>query len=91
MVPGHDNRAALRREFPTGKGDGTDSATIEDSKGNNALSATGSTATLTTALGSLTIGKFSSLTADQTNGSNDTVHEVAIDFALKTVGNWESI
>ena len=71
-------------------GSGTDSATIYDSSGNNALTASGSTATLTTALGSLSINKFGSIVANQQNGSNDTVHEGAIHFALKTVGNWTS-
>ena len=74
----------------TGNHDGTDSATIYDAPGNNALSASGSTATLTTALGSLSINKFGSVTANQENGTNDTVHEGAIDFALSTVGNWTS-
>jgi hypothetical protein len=74
----------------TGNHDGTDSATIYDASGNNALTASGSTATLTTALGSLSINKFGSVTANQESGTHDTVHEGAIDFALKTVGNWIS-
>ena len=64
---------------------------IYDSPGNNALTASGSTATLTTALGSLTINKFGSVTANKQNGTNDTVHKAAIDFALQTVGNWISV
>ncbi len=74
----------------TGAGNGTDSAAIYDSKGNNALSASGSTATLTTALGSVSINKFGSVTANKQNGTNDTVHQAAIDFTLQTVGNWTS-
>ena len=66
-------------------------ATIYDAPGNNALSASGSTATLTTSLGSVTINKFDSVTANKENGTNDTVHQAAIDFALKTVGNWTSV
>ena len=69
-------------------GTGNDLATIYDAPGNNALSANGSTATLTTSLGSLTINKFGSVTATDQNGTNDTVHEQSIDFALSTVGNW---
>ena len=49
----------------TGKGDGTDTASIYDAPGNNALTASGSTATLTTALGSLSINKFGSVTANK--------------------------
>ena len=67
----------------TGNHDGTDSASIEDAPGNNALTASGSTATLTTSLGSVAINKFGSVTANQQNGTNDTVHEDtvnAIDF-----------
>ena len=74
----------------TGKGNGSDSAAIYDAPGNNALTASGSSATLRTALGSLSINKFGSVTANKQNGTNDTVHEGAIDFALKTVGNWTS-
>ncbi len=74
----------------TGNHDGTDSATIYDAQGNNALTSSGSTATLTTSLGSLTINKFGSVTANKENGTNDTVHQSAIDFALQTVGNWTS-
>jgi hypothetical protein len=71
-------------------GAGTDTATVYDASGNNALTASGSTATLTTSLGSVTINKFGSVTANKQNGTNDTVHEGEIDFALSTVGNWTS-
>jgi hypothetical protein len=74
----------------TGAGNGTDTADIYDAPGDNALSASGSTATLTTAYGTLTINKFGSVTANQENGKDDTVHEGAIDFVLKTAGNWVS-
>ena len=73
----------------TGNGDGTDSATIYDAPGNNALTASGNTATLTTSLGSLSINNFGSVTANKQNGSNDTVHEAAIDFVLTALG-WSS-
>jgi len=72
-------------------GAGNDTATIYDSPGNNALSASGSTATLTTSLGSLTLNDFGSVTANKKNGTNDTVHQAAIDFTLATVGNWTSV
>ena len=75
----------------TGAGNGTDTADIYDSPGNNALTASGSTATLTTSLGSLTINKFGSVTANKQNGTNDTVHmAAAIDFVLSDPG-WTSI
>jgi hypothetical protein len=74
----------------TGAGNGTDSATVYDAPGDNALTASGSTATLTTSLGSLTINKFGNVTADMQNGSDDTVHQAAIDFTLSTVGHWTS-
>jgi hypothetical protein len=41
-----------------------------------------------TALGSSTINKFGSVTANWGNGLSDTVN--AIDFTLSTVGNWTS-
>ena len=65
-------------------------AEIYDAPGNNALTASNSTATHTTSLGSLAINKFGSVTANKQNGTNDTVHQAAIDFALSTVGNWTS-
>jgi hypothetical protein len=74
----------------TGNNDGTDAAYLYDSPGSNALVAAGSTATLTTANGTLTVSKFGQVTAEQQNGSNDTVSESAIDFALSTLGNWTS-
>ena len=88
------HRRTARSEWPiwcrtTGSGfNVTDTADIYDSPGNNGLTASNSTATLTTSLGSLTINKFASVTANQQNGTNDTVHQSAIDFALQTVGNW---
>ena len=71
-------------------GVGNDTADIYDTSGNNARNASGSTATLTTSLSGLTSNKFGSVTANKENGTNDTVHEGAIDFALSTVGNWTS-
>jgi len=47
--------------------------------------------TPTTALGSPTINMFGSLIAEQEAGSNDTVHQQSIDFALQTIGNWTSV
>lgn len=72
----------------TGVGDGSDQADIVDAPGSNALSAGDSTATLTTAYGSLTIDDFGTVTANQQNGSYDTLSGAAVDFALQTVGNW---
>jgi hypothetical protein len=67
--------------------DGTDSATIYDAPGNNALSAGSSTATLTTALGSLSINKFGSVTASQQDGSNDTEHVATGRFSSQVLGH----
>ena len=72
----------------TGNHDGTDQATIVDSPGSNALTASGSTAKLTTSVDTITINKFGTVTAEQQNGSSDTVHKAAIDFTLTTTGNW---
>ena len=57
-------------------GAGNDSATIYDAPGNNALTASNSTATLTTLLGSVKINSFGSVTAVKQNGTNDTVQGV---------------
>ncbi len=75
----------------TGAGNGTDSASIYDAAGTNALVASGSTATLTTSIDTIAINKFGSVTAYQQNGSNDTVSKAAIDFTLSTIGNWTSV
>jgi hypothetical protein len=46
---------------------------------------------LTTSLGSLATNNFGSVTANKQNGTDDMVHQVAIDFTLPTVGNWMSL
>ena len=75
----------------SGAGTGTDTASVYDAAGSNALVAAGSTATLTTSIDTITINKFGTVTAYQQNGSSDTVHKAAIDFTLSTVGNWTSV
>jgi hypothetical protein len=75
----------------TGNHDGTDQASISDEAGSNALVVGGSQAVLTTALGSVTINKFGSLTANKGNGGSDTAHMAsAIDFVLSDSG-WTSV
>jgi hypothetical protein len=64
---------------------------LYDSPGANALVANGSSATLTTANGTLSISKFGALTAEHENGSSDTLHEGALDFVLATTGSWTSV
>jgi hypothetical protein len=72
-------------------GAGSDTADLYDSTGANALSATGTTATLTAGSRSLSINKFATVTANQTSGTGDTVHEAAnLGFTLTTVGSWTS-
>ncbi len=71
-------------------GGGSDTADIYDSPGANALTGSGSTATLATSYDTITINNFASVTANQQNGTTDTVHKGAIDFTLSTVGNWTS-
>src|SRR6185437_11464123 len=56
----------------TGKHDGTDIATIYDSPGTNALTASGSKATLSTSLDTMTIDKFGKVTVNKQSGSSDT-------------------
>jgi hypothetical protein len=73
----------------TGNHDGTDSATVYDSTGDNALNASGSAATLSTAsMRSVTVNKFGSVSVIQHIGTLDTSNEAAIDYSLSTVGNW---
>ncbi len=73
-------------------GVGTDVAYLYDSPGVNAIVAGGSTAMLTTANGTLTLSTFGSLTAEQQQGTSDTLHETsALDFVLSTTGNWTSV
>jgi hypothetical protein len=72
-------------------GAGNDAASVYDAAGSNALVASGSTATLTTSIDTITVNKFGTVTAYQENGSSDTVHKAAIDFTLSTVGKWTSV
>ena len=72
----------------TGKHDGTDMATVYDSEGNNVLNASGSSATLTTSLRSVTVNNFGSVSVSKSIGQLDTVLEAAIDYTLSTFGNW---
>ncbi len=74
----------------TGNHDGSDTATIYDSPGSNALNAINSSVTLTTSSGSTTINDFGSVTANKQNGSSNTVHQQAIDFVLSALG-WMSV
>jgi hypothetical protein len=64
---------------------------LYDSPGTNALVVHGSSATLTTANGTLTVNKFGGLTAEDVKGSDDTISETAVDFAVATTGNWTSV
>jgi hypothetical protein len=83
--------AVLAQINVTGAGNGTDTADIFDAPGSNALTASGSTATLTNSVGTRTIDKFGSVTANQQDGTDDTVHQNAPNFALHLVGTWTSV
>jgi hypothetical protein len=75
----------------TGNSNGTDTANVYDDTGSNALVAQGNNATLTTAVNTVSVTQFGKVNAFQTLGTNDTVHQQSIDFALQTVGNWTSV
>ena len=53
--------------------------------------AQGNNATLTTPVNSVSVTQFGKVNAFQQNGSSDTVHQQAIDFALQTIGNWTTV
>jgi hypothetical protein len=79
-------------------GTATDTANLYDSLGTNALVAQTTNAKLTntaplaTAVNSVvSVSKFGAVNAYMTSGTSDTVSEQAIDFALKTIGNWTTI
>lgn len=70
---------------------GTDTATLYDGAGNNTLSAEGSAAKLTTALGSsYSVSGFGKVTAVDQSGTSDVKEVGAIDFVLTTTGNWST-
>lgn len=75
----------------TGNVNGSDTANLNDAPGSNSLVAQGNTATLTTSVNTVTVTQFGKVNAFQNSGSNDTVHQQAIDFTLQTVGNWTSV
>jgi hypothetical protein len=68
-----------------------DTASIYDAAGTNALTASGSNATLVSAIDTISVNKFVTVTAYDQSGSSDTVHKAAIDYTLSTVGNWTSV
>ena len=82
--------AVPSRVTVTGASNGTDTASIYDAAGTNALTASGSNATLTNSIDTISVNKFATVNAYDENGSGDTVHKAAIDFTLATIGNWTS-
>ena len=74
----------------TGANNGTDTASLYDGSGTNAITASGTNATLTNSVQIVSVNKFANVTAYDQTGSSDTVHKAAIDFTLATVGNWAS-
>ena len=91
FVSGGQNVPIASTIVVTGNNDNSDQAVINDSAGTNAIVAGGTQAVLTTALGSVTINKFHSVTANKGNGSSNTVHMAsAIDFFLTTTG-WTTV
>ncbi len=74
----------------TGNEGTSDTADIYDAPGSNSLVAQGNSATLTTPASTFSVSQFGSVNAFQTQGSDDTVHQQSLDYALQTVGNWTS-
>jgi hypothetical protein len=80
----------------TGKGNGTDTANLYDGTGTNSLVASGSTATIKRDIGNSTpsqtvaVTDVGKVTGFQTQGTGNTVHKAAIEFAFQKVGNWTS-
>jgi len=66
---------------------GTDAALLYDSPGNDSLTASGSSATVTRPTSSVRANNFDKVTAFGSTG-NDTSSIEATDFTLETVGNW---
>ena len=75
----------------TGNANGSDTANLYDSTGTNVLIAQGNKATLATAVSTAAVTQFGKVNAYDQNGTNDSVREQTIDFALQTVGNWTSV
>jgi hypothetical protein len=67
---------------------GSDSAALYDSTGDDHLLAVGNTAQLTYPNSSVNVQGFQTVNATSSQGGNDTQSVRAIDFALKTIGNW---
>jgi hypothetical protein len=82
---------AASRVTVNGAGNGTDSAFLYDSPGANALVAAGKSVILTTNKSTLTVNNFAAITAEQQNGSSDTLHQGALDFVLAITGNWTRV
>ncbi len=72
-------------------GAGTDTAYLYDDPGSNQLVAAGSKATLTKAVGTVSVSQFGLVLAEQTTGTDDTASVQATDFALRTIGNWSMV
>jgi hypothetical protein len=64
---------------------------LYDSPGANALVAAGKSVILTTNKSTLTVNNFAAITAEQQNGSSDTLHQGALDFVLAITGNWTRV
>jgi hypothetical protein len=73
-----------------GNGNSGDTSNLYDSPGSNSLVAQGNSATLTTPASTFSVMQFGSVNAFRTQGSDDTVHQQSLDYALQAVGNWTS-
>lgn len=67
---------------------GTDRAFLYDATGNDALNASGNTATLTSTGRSITVVKFDRVRADGNAGGTNSATQASIDFVLEKVGSW---
>lgn len=70
--------------------DSGNTASLYDAAGTNALTGSGTNATLTNSIDTISVNGFGTVNAYDENGTNDTVHKAAIDYTLSTVGNWTS-
>ncbi len=69
-------------------GAGSDTAYLYDDPGSNQLVAAGGKATLTKAVGTVSVSQFGLVLAEQTTGTDDTANVQATDFALRLLGDW---
>jgi hypothetical protein len=68
-----------------------DTAWLYDSPGSNAFTGSGSDANLSSSITLLDANRFKNVNAVQSQGTNDTKHIGAIDYALTFYGSWTAV